>query len=249
MYAKQNSKNNKIGRLMKKFLFLGALVLCGLVAVFLNGINDVKAADLDTNSSSKLIAAMTETPVDSKSSAIVVDVSFAERKGDNKIAVIKAEDLAENKNPKFAGILNEGLKVSLIKLIERGDIKTLLLSGNALPNTTVAIYIFSDPIIITVKTDASGYWSYELSREFADGNHEAYVAILDEEGGVVSKSAPVAFIKTAQAASIVPMSEIENNQSPLIKLKQQYMMMAVVIIAVCLILALSLISFFAYKKQ
>ncbi len=74
--------------------------------------------------------------------------------------------------------------------------------GKALPNSFVTVYIFSIPIVVTVKADSEGNWNYTLDKELEDGNHQVYVGITDVKGKVVVKSNPVPFVKTASAISV-----------------------------------------------
>ena len=77
------------------------------------------------------------------------------------------------------------------------------LSGQAEPNTWLAVYLYSDlPIVMLSKTDASGNWSYDLQQSLSDGYHQVYVAINDSSGKIVSQSRPVSFlVKGAQAVT------------------------------------------------
>jgi len=86
------------------------------------------------------------------------------------------------------------------------DIKVLpiTLSGSALPSAIVTLYIYSDPIIVRVKADETGLWSYTLTKELPDGSHKAYVAMTDSAGRVLAKSAPLPFVKQAAAVSVTP---------------------------------------------
>ena len=108
-------------------------------------------------------------------------------------------------NPKDNGQVDAKVykveKVEMVKSTE-GE-KHLKLSGKAIPNSFVTIYIYSDPIILTVKTDADGNWSYELDKNLEDGEHHAYVAVTDNSGKITNKSEPVAFVKVAQAVEMV----------------------------------------------
>lgn len=93
--------------------------------------------------------------------------------------------------------------------------------GKALPDSFVTLYIFSLPIVVTVKTDADGNWNYTLDKELEDGNHQVYVGITDVKGKVVVKSNPLPFVKTASAITVeealtVPQAQaapsfVENN--------------------------------------
>ncbi len=73
------------------------------------------------------------------------------------------------------------------------------ISGTALPNSFVTLYIFSTPTIVTVKTDSDGSFVYTFEKELQDGSHEVYVAITDNTGSIVARSNPFRFIKEAQA--------------------------------------------------
>lgn len=75
----------------------------------------------------------------------------------------------------------------------------LLIEGKALPNSFVTLYVFSTPIVVTVKTEADGSWRYEFDHELEDGEHEVYVGVTDNAGRIVAKSQPFRFIKEAQA--------------------------------------------------
>lgn len=75
-------------------------------------------------------------------------------------------------------------------------------SGLGPPNAFITIFIFSEPIVATVKTDASGTWVYTLDRELPDGTHEVVTAIVDAGGKIVARSEPLPFVKQAAAISI-----------------------------------------------
>jgi len=92
-------------------------------------------------------------------------------------------------------------KIELIKESEAEKGK-LSFEGVALPNTYVTLYIYSTPIIVAIKTDDSGSWSYELERELENGEHQMFVATVDNSGKIIARSNPILFTKTADAASI-----------------------------------------------
>jgi hypothetical protein len=78
-------------------------------------------------------------------------------------------------------------------------------TGRALPNSFVTLYVFSTPVVVTVKADASGAWSYTLDSELEDGNHELYVATVDAGGRILARSPAIPFIKRAEAAEFTPL--------------------------------------------
>ncbi len=81
------------------------------------------------------------------------------------------------------------------------------LTGVALPNSTVVIYIFSEPLVLTTTADENGNWTYVLENPLEPGEHEVFVAVEDDEGEVIRSSGFT--FNVAQAASI------ENNPSGL----------------------------------
>ena len=112
-------------------------------------------------------------------------------------------------DPKFSGDAKpELLMVTNVKAVpvnipgEGTTSITLALSGSALPNSFVTLFIFSEPIVVTVKADESGAWTYVLNKELPDGTHQVMSAITDGGGHILAKSAPLPFVKEAAAVSI-----------------------------------------------
>ena len=89
--------------------------------------------------------------------------------------------------------------VDEVKLDEN---KNVTLKGQALPNSFITIYIFSTPIIVTVKTDENGDWQYTLNKEIENGEHMIYTASVDNSGKILTRSTVFPFVKTAQAATL-----------------------------------------------
>lgn len=79
---------------------------------------------------------------------------------------------------------------------------SLTLSGRAPANSFVTLFIYSEPIVVIVKADDSGFWTYTLDKELPDGSHEVYSAITDVGGRVLAKSEPLPFVKEAAAVSL-----------------------------------------------
>ena len=89
--------------------------------------------------------------------------------------------------------------IEIVDLSETDHKGKIQMSGRALPNSFVTIFIYSTPVIVTVKTNFSGEWTYTLEKELADGSHELYTAMVDNSGKIVAKSRPFFFIKEARA--------------------------------------------------
>ena len=124
--------------------------------------------------------------------------------------------------------------------------KAARFSGKALPNIFITLYIYSDPIIVTVKTDAEGNWTYDLDKELPDGDHEVYVAVTDNVGKITSQSRALPFVKTADAITVKPLSatatEIRKNTSPLERSQTELIIIAAIIIVSFIGIALVLIG-------
>ncbi len=68
-------------------------------------------------------------------------------------------------------------------------------SGQALADTWVNIFIYSDiPFLATVKSDASGAWTYKLTDPMTEGVHQVYIASHDQTGKLLIHSAPLTFV-------------------------------------------------------
>jgi len=90
-------------------------------------------------------------------------------------------------------------KVKEVKFTEG---KKVVIKGTALPNSFITIYIYSTPIIVTVKADNNGEWQYTLDEEIENGQHKIYTATVNNTGKIMAKSADSIFTKTAEAATL-----------------------------------------------
>lgn len=97
--------------------------------------------------------------------------------------------------------VSNSYRVNKVQLLNEEG-KKLVFEGTALPNTYITLYIYSTPIIVTVKTDENGVWNYKLDKELENGEHQIYVATVDASGRIVTRSNPILFTKTAEAATI-----------------------------------------------
>ncbi len=122
-----------------------------------------------------------------------------------------AEDKIVYEEPREKGTVDtKNFKIESVAVVEiektpEGDdvIKKIEIKGTALPNSFVTLYIYSNaPIIVTVKTNSEGVWTYQLDKELSDGTHEVYIATTDTTGKIAAKSEPLPFIKTASAIII-----------------------------------------------
>lgn len=98
-----------------------------------------------------------------------------------------------------AEVVNE-LTVASVKN-DVGEKKLNTITGRGPANSLMTLYVYSGmPIVLTVQTDRSGNWEYTLEDSLADGEHEAYLTLVDSIGVITQKSEPLTFfVKEAQA--------------------------------------------------
>jgi hypothetical protein len=117
-------------------------------------------------------------------------------------------DAISYEDPKEKGEVKKDIyEVKNVELVTENETKKLKISGKGPPNSYVTVFVHSDPVILTVKTDGDGNWSYTLEKDVGDGQHEVYVAQTDTAGTISEKSEPLSFIKTAEAVTIIPPAE------------------------------------------
>ena len=134
------------------------------------------------------------------------------------------------------------LRVEKVERVRKEDGTAVTkFSGKGVPNSVLTLYVYSDPIVVTVKTDADGNWSYELDRDIEDGRHEVYIAVTDATGRISSQSSPIPFVKTAEAVSVGAASdldrEVRGNQSPIERAGTEFIFVGIVLTIMFLLAA------------
>ena len=124
-------------------------------------------------------------------------------------------------------------------------IQSVTFSGKGLRNSYVTLYFFSTPIVVTVKTDASGNWEYTIDKEFEDGEHSAYVAMTDSGGKILMKSTPIPFVKTANA---IAFGTLETTTAKAGFFQGNMLWVAIGTIITIVALAFAFLSFFFRKE-
>ncbi len=119
-----------------------------------------------------------------------------------------------------------------------------VITGRALPNSYVTLYIFSLPTVVTVKTEADGSWQYRFDKELEDGEHEIYVGVTDNAGRIVAKSAAFKFVKEAQAftpedaAVLGAVTSTSNTDDRLLSTFMIYLILSISVVSIGLVLIL-----------
>jgi len=122
--------------------------------------------------------------------------------------------------------------------------------GTGPSNVYLVLYVFSDPIVVVVRTDMNGNWRYELDRDLEDGDHEVYVAVTDNLGRITAQSKPLPFTKTAEAVTVRKESfpaqvAEEGNRSPLSRTIGRF---ASILVTVA-ILSVAVVIFFVARRE
>lgn len=128
----------------------------------------------------------------------------------------------------------------------------VLIHGTGPKNSFVTLYIFSTPVVVTVKTDSDGKWTYTMDKELENGNHEIYVAMTESAGKIIVKSDAIPFVKTAQAATLssdFALANTETPESPSGFFRGGTLALSLVILFVILGLSFMIISFVSRKKE
>jgi hypothetical protein len=133
-------------------------------------------------------------------------------------------------------------KVERVELIvdEQTQEKRLRMQGTALPNSYVTVYVFSTPTIVTVKTNARGEWSYTLDKELENGEHEVYVATVDNTGRLIARSEGIAVTQTAEAAALGTFGIGEPNQAQNDFVQENFILIIIAILLAAIIITLIL---------
>jgi hypothetical protein len=152
-------------------------------------------------------------------------------------------------SPKESGIVREDIlsveSVAAAAPVEEtpSPVPVAVISGKALPNSFVTIYIFSTPVVVTVKTQDDGSWSYRFDKEIEDGQHQVYVGITDNAGKIVAKSNPLTFVKEAQAFTVTDAQAqapqpVPVEEPSLISQYAIYLVLSISVVAIGLLLIL-----------
>ncbi len=159
-------------------------------------------------------------------------------------------------NPLVAGSVEPKLlTVADVAVLEVGigakgtsTAKKLTFSGNAPANSFVTLFIFSNPIVVSVKAGADGSWTYTLDKELPDGAHQVVSALTDAGGHILAKSTPLPFVKVAAAVSVGSEGLIPTQEAP--SLFAGSSLYTFIIIMIALVgLALSVIGFIVHRKR
>jgi len=94
---------------------------------------------------------------------------------------------------------------SVAIVVQADGRRNIKLTGHGLPGSYVDIFIYSQPLIVVVKTDSEGRWEYVLEKDLGDGQHTVYAAQINSLGAIEARSQEFVFLKAG--ASVTPVTE------------------------------------------
>ncbi len=148
-------------------------------------------------------------------------------------------------------------KTDIYRFDEIDPVSTVTLSGGktgirfkgwGLPNSYVTLFIFSSPVIVVVKTDEQGRWTYTLDKPLDDGRHSVYAAQTDSSGRIEARSEVLVFAKNGDAVARA-VADQEEEVSATGRLKNDFSLAIAIAIALALSAALFIIGAFAARAR
>ena len=166
-------------------------------------------------------------------------------------------------SPREKGVVRSDIfKVeSIVPVVEDGPIRDTdgvpaqaVITGKGLPNSYVTVYIFSSPVVVSVKTDEDGSWRYRFDKEIEDGEHSVYVGVTDNAGRIVAKSEPFIFVKEAQAftpadQNVPVVTETVGESDSLLSQYMIYLIISISVVSIGLVLILLGLHLDARRKK
>lgn len=150
----------------------------------------------------------------------------------------------------------ESVSTTPVTSEDGGEVNALTLSGEALPNSFVSVYVFSTPIVAVVKTDDQGNWTYTVREELEDGRHEVYTASVNNTGKIIARSAPTSFVKRAEAVEILRANDEGGAinvpavaESPDTDLENRYILIGFVALVSVLLLAIIVVGYQVSQEE
>jgi hypothetical protein len=101
--------------------------------------------------------------------------------------------------PLQSGDVDTHLAITSIKPFANG--KGVVISGQAQTLQTVTLFLYGSqiPLVVSVRADEQGAWTYYISQPLVSGRYTVYAAQMTKEGLVMGKSSPATlYIKNGQ---------------------------------------------------
>lgn len=121
--------------------------------------------------------------------------------------------------------------------------RVLVISGTGPPEALIDIYIYSEPIVVTTKTDANGDWVYEMSQPLEGEVHVAFATVRSGGGQLVRSEV---FDFQVVAAPDVGQSFLPESEST--GIISRFFTSAVGLVALGVVLVMGGIGFIYFKR-
>ena len=115
--------------------------------------------------------------------------------------------------------------------------------GYGLPNSYVTLFIYSDPIIVVVKTDELGRWTYTLDQPLSNGTHTVYASLTGGEGEIEARSEQFVFVKNGNKVARAVSNQEASLASSTEKIKSSTGLMVIILVSLAVITAVAIIGF------
>lgn len=154
------------------------------------------------------------------------------------VAVKPIGDLPPRPNPRTDGELTPDI-LAVREAVNVGSVAdgnaNIVLRGIGPPNSIVTLYIYSDIVIVTTRTDGNGNWSYTLDKSLGEGGHEVYVAVTDSTGKIQQKSSAFNFF-ISQARAMTEAEYLNTTASVPAQKSDRYLALYLIIAALAVML-------------
>ena len=137
-------------------------------------------------------------------------------------------------------IVNNVLSIEEVQTTPADAVQAVTFQGKAEPDSVISILIYSNPIVVTVRTDANGVWTYTLEEPLEPGNHTAYVVVPKEDGSQIRSEINTFFVPPVYASSV------ENQNLRSVEVSDSSLIRNFVILAVILVLDAIMILLLVY---
>ena len=139
-------------------------------------------------------------------------------------------------------------KVEKVKSVKtEGGSSLIEISGRALPLSYVKIFIYSQPVIVAVKTDAQGRWTYTLDKPLDDGNHTVYATLINSQGRFAARSEVYIFKKTGDQIEKLVAGQEASMSSATGRIIQDFKFAIIIVVVVAVAAAFVAVGYLANR--
>ncbi len=138
-------------------------------------------------------------------------------------------------------------KVRLVQSSENGD-KGIYFSGRGLPLSYVTLFIYSAPVVVAVKTDEYGRWTYTLDKPLEEGTHTVYAALVNGQGRVASRSEVYVFDKKGDQIERIIAGQEASISSSVGEMMDNFKFMLIFAIVAAIVAAILIIGYLANRR-